>query len=231
MRQDILKMEGYKAAQHHQHTLKGLECIEACFPNNIFPLGGLHEFLAFHNEQLAATVGFTCGLFSLLKPDAVIIWISTSRKVFPSSLSSFNINPSNILFVKVDNEKQVLWATEEALQCQAVSFVITEIPELTFMQSRRLQLVVERSNVTGFIFRTNSKRLCTTASTARWEINTLSSITTDELPGVGFPRWKVSLLKVRNGKTGSWNVHWQAGNFMVESPAVEQQLLLTQKAG
>ena len=28
------------------------------------------------------------------------------------------------------------------------------------------------------------------------------------MPGVGFPRWNVELLKVRNGKPGSWQLEW-----------------------
>jgi protein ImuA len=33
------------------------------------------------------------------------------------------------------------------------------------------------------------------------------------MPGVGFPRWNVELLKVRNGKPGSWQIEFAAGRF------------------
>jgi protein ImuA len=33
------------------------------------------------------------------------------------------------------------------------------------------------------------------------------------MPGVGFPRWSVELIKVRNGKTGSWQVEWMGRKF------------------
>jgi protein ImuA len=36
----------------------------------------------------------------------------------------------------------------------------------------------------------------------------------DDMPGVGFPRWNVELLKVRNGKPGSWQIEWKAGKFL-----------------
>jgi protein ImuA len=28
------------------------------------------------------------------------------------------------------------------------------------------------------------------------------------MPGVGFPRWEVELLKVRNGEPGKWIIEW-----------------------
>ena len=33
------------------------------------------------------------------------------------------------------------------------------------------------------------------------------------MPGVGFPRWNVELLKVRNGKPGSWQIEWAESRF------------------
>jgi len=46
------------------------------------------------------------------------------------------------------------------------------------------------------------------------------------LPGVGFPRLNVELLKVRNGKPGSWQVEWANGKFnevvVKTSPTIEE---------
>jgi hypothetical protein len=33
------------------------------------------------------------------------------------------------------------------------------------------------------------------------------------MPGVGFPGWNVELLKVRNGKPGSWQIEWAESRF------------------
>jgi protein ImuA len=33
------------------------------------------------------------------------------------------------------------------------------------------------------------------------------------MPGVGFPAWKVALLKVRNGKPGTWKVEWSSNRL------------------
>jgi protein ImuA len=33
------------------------------------------------------------------------------------------------------------------------------------------------------------------------------------MPGLGFARWNVELLKVRNGKPGSWQIEWGPTGF------------------
>lgn len=224
LRRDILRLEGFKPASDDAVRIDGLETIERAFPNAVFPKGALHEFLAFRPERVAATAGFAAGVLSrLMHHQGVCLWISTKRKIFPRSFKAFNVQPGNIVFVNAGHDKHTLWAVEEALKCKAVSAVIAEVPELTFMQSRRLQLAVEASNVTGFVLRTDARKMCTTACAARWEIRPVASRLDDGMPGVGFPRWNVSLLKVRNGKTGSWIVEWFGDGYRVveESTVVE----------
>jgi protein ImuA len=102
---------------------------------------------------------------------------------------------------------------EEALKCDGLSAVIGEVPELSFTASRRLQLAVEKSQVTGFLIRRSVRHLNTTACVTRWKITSLPSESEDDLPGIGYPRWNVELLKVRNGKPGSWQIEWVEGKF------------------
>jgi protein ImuA len=91
--------------------------------------------------------------------------------------------------------------------------VIGEIPEISFTTSRRFQLAVEQSRVTGFVLRSNPRNLNTNACVSRWKIKPMPTYTEDDLPGPGFPRWQVELLKIRNGKPGIWQVEWSARGF------------------
>jgi protein ImuA len=109
-------------------------------------------------------------------------------------------------------EKEQLWTIEEALKCDGVTAVIGEMQELSFTASRRLQLAVEQSGVTGFLIRKNPRSLAT-ACVTRWKITPLASEQQDGLPGLGFPRWNVELVKVRNGKPGTWQLEWAGGGF------------------
>ena len=46
---------------------------------------------------------------------------------------------------------------EEALKCNRITAVLGEIKEISFKESRRLQLAAEQSRVTGFLFAINLK--------------------------------------------------------------------------
>jgi protein ImuA len=134
-----------------------------------------------------------------MQQGGVCIWISTSRSLIPPALKSYGVDPDRIVFIDLKREQDILWTMEEALKCSSLSAVIQEIGEISFTEARRLQLVVEKSRVTGFILRENTRKLSTTACVARWKISSIPNELEDGMPGLGFPRWNVELLKVRNG--------------------------------
>lgn len=215
LRKDILLLEGFKPPTAGAVSVVELGPVEAAFPNNTFPTGTIHEFLGIETEQAAACTGFMAALLGkLMQNEGICVWISTSRKLFPPALKAFGIEPDRVIFVDLKREKDALWAIEEALKCEGLAAVIGELKEISFAQSRRLQLTVESSRVTGFILRTDAHKLNTTACTARWEINSLPSDPGSDIPGLGFPRWQVELLKVRNGHPGTWQIEWAEGRFM-----------------
>jgi len=214
LQRDILPLQGFKNASHNLNINIGLHSIESSFPNSIFPTGCIHEFLTSSPEDVAASSGFITALLShLIQPNGVYIWISTSENIFPLTLKRFGIDPHQIIFINLKNEKDVLWTIEETLKCERLTAVVGEVKEIDFTESRRLQLATEKSRVTGFIIRNQARIINTTACIARWRIISLASELSDGMPGVGFPRWNTELLKVRNGSTGNWKVEWAANQF------------------
>ena len=150
LQKDILQQEGYRSQPADIKRIPGLENIEAAFPGRFFPTGAIHEFLSFEPEHGAASGGFIAGLLgALMKQGGACLWISTARKVFPVALRTFGVSPDRIIFVNVQYDKEALWVMEEALKCKGLAGIVAEVRELTFMQSRRLQLAVETSHVTG----------------------------------------------------------------------------------
>lgn len=212
----ILRLQGYRFSKNDSLN-SGLGLINESFPNASFPLGAVHEFLSEQKENTASTSGFIAGLLSHLMGNAgAVIWISSSRTLFPPALKNFGIEPDRFIFLDLKKEKDVVWAMYEALKCSALAAVVGEVHEIDFTASRRLQLAVEQSQVTGFIVRNNFKKLTTTACVSRWKISPLPSELMD-LPGIGFPKWKVELLRIRNGKPGAWNVQWADGRFQFDN--------------
>lgn len=213
LQNEILLLQGFRPSNGMALDL-GLGAIKDAFPNSTFPLGAIHEFLAFGVEAVAATNGFIAGLLStLMAKDGVSLWISSARTLFPPALKGFGIQPDRFIFIDLKKEKEVLWAMDEALKCGALTAVIGEMQEISFTASRRLQLAVEQSRVTGFILCNNPRKINTTACVSRWKITQMTSDTDDDLPGIGFPQWKVELLRIRNGKPGVWEIKWKDGRF------------------
>lgn len=216
LQREILPLQGFKSPGSKAACVD-LGVINDVFPDNRFPTGVIHEFISTDREGVSSSAGFIAGILGMLmKDEGVVLWISSAPLLFPPTLSYFGIHPSKVIVVNVPKEKDLLWATEEALKCEGLAAVLVEMRELDFTASRRLQLIVERSGVTGFILRQNPRKLGTTAAVTRWKITSLSSIVVEAgMPGVGFPCWKVELQKVRNGKPGCWELQWQGKKFEV----------------
>ena len=215
LERQILPLQGFKKLPTDNNVCVDCKDIEQAFPNASFPIGCTHEFITEHIQDLAATNGFISAILSkLLKLGGACLWISASRTAFPGALQTFNINPEQLIFIDLKNEKDVLYATEEALKCNKLIAVIADIKNLSFKESRRFQLAAEQSRVTGFLIR-NQKYSNTIASVSRWCITSLPSPVEDGMPGIGFPTWKVDLLKIRNGTPASWTIEWSSNNFNI----------------
>jgi len=215
LRQDILQMQGLAKPATGVPVQSGLGLIEAAFPGGIFPQGCIHEYVSYQQADRSATSGFICGLTGkLMQPGGLCVWVGDQRRLFPASLALFGLPGDRVIFVDVADPKQALWAIEESLKCSAIAAVVGEIRELTFTQSRRLQLIAEKSRVTAFIHRFCPLRENVTASVTRWKIRATASPVTG-LPGIGMPAWEVELQKVRNGRAGAWAVQWSGAGFKV----------------
>ncbi|MGN6440195.1 MAG: ImuA family protein [Agriterribacter sp.] len=232
LQREVLAMQGYKPGKGGYPVDMGLGTIAAAFPNQTFPLAAVHEFVTTSMEDAAATAGFITTLFSqLLQTGGVMAWISPQPLLFAPAFKQFGVSPERILFLHPKKKKDIGFVMEEALQCEALSAVIADWTDISFTESRRLQLAVEKSKLTGCIIRHSPRQLNTTACVSRWKISTLPSTPVDELPGIGFPTWRVELLKVRNGKPGSWIVEW-AGDHL-QQPAASGAVIreLARKTG
>jgi protein ImuA len=208
LQKQILDLQGIRT-RADEHAALGLGEMESAFPGKTFPRAAIHELISSSSEEASSTNAFIAlVLGKLITQSSSCVWISTKSKIFPPALKSFGIEPERVLFVNAWKLKDALWTIEEALKCDALCAVVGEISELSFNDSRRLQLAVEKSKVTAFIHRHKPKTITAVACVTRWRISPIASAFPYELPGVGFPRWEVELLKVRNGRPGKWLVQW-----------------------
>jgi len=201
--------------------------IARAFPNACFPQAAVHEFWHTGGATASATHGFVTGLLApMMKEGGTCIWIGGALTIFPPALHRFGVEAQKIIFITLEKQRDILWVMEEALKCEGLAAVVGELQELSFTASRRLQLAVEKSRVTGLVLRNAPRSTNTTACVSRWRISSLPGKTGD-LPGVGFPRWQVELLKVRNGTPGQWVITYAAGALQVDVSKVPVNLVAT----
>jgi protein ImuA len=229
LQKDILFLQGFKQIARGNAVQIKLGAMDRAFPYGCFPFAAIHEFINDGPECAAATSGFIAYLLSALMLNCrTCLWISSSRSIFPPALKSFGIEPDKIIFIDLKSEKEILWVMEEALKCEGLAAVVGEVREISFTASRRLQLAIEKSQVTGFIIRNHPRNLNVNACTSRWKISPLSSEPEDNLPGVSFPCWNIELLKIKNGKPGVWQLQW-AYDQLRPVPALITVVTLEQK--
>jgi protein ImuA len=224
LQKEILAAEGLQRLAYEPKSGIGLQVLEAAFPDHTFPRGGIHEFISPDTECAAATTGFiTAVVGRLARQKGPCIWISRHTKVFAPALAAFGLPADQVIFIHPDKDKDLLWTTEQALKCTGIAAVIADVQELDLTASRRLQLAVEQSRVTGLLHRHQPRIMGNTACVARWQIQPLRSEEAG-LPGMGYPRWKVDLLKVRAGRPGSWVIDWVDGQFRIATQKVNRDV-------
>ena len=213
LKEQLLSMEGFCTGPDSRVHDFGLGPVNAAFPGGVFPVGAVHELISPAASCAAAANGFLAGLLGvLMKKDGICLWVSSGRMLFPPALKFFGIEPHRVIFIDVRREKDGLWIMEQGLKCKALAAVVAEISNISFAESRRLKLAVETSRVTGFLHRLHPRAENTLACVSRWKIRPLPSHT-GGLPGVGFPRLEVELVKIRNGRPGIWQFEWRNGTF------------------
>lgn len=214
LQREILDLQGLRIPLESERRDTGLGVINNAFPNQTFPVSAVHEFLSGSRNEAAATAGFISGVLSTLMRKGSCLWVGSEQSIFPTALRVFGVQADQVLFVRVRNTREALWVIEEGLRCKSLSAVVGEVRDLSFTESRRLQLAVEKSHVTGFIHRSGRHTTGNVACVSRWRIKPVSS-TQSHIPGVGIPVWNVELSKIRNGKPGVWQVEWTDCGFQV----------------
>lgn len=224
LQKDILQWEGYRPPVSGQRSRLGLGLLESAFPNGVFPESAVHELVCASSEQAAASGGLVTGILSaLMRQGGVCVWIGRARRLYAPALAAFGVQPHQVIFISLHKDKDTLWVMEEALKCPGLTAVVCELREMDFKQSQRFQRAVENSRVTGFVLRNAITKLNSTACAARWQVRSLPSTELNGLPGLGFLRWQVDLLKVRNGQTGSYILEWRNGHFVPVQEVIHQK--------
>jgi protein ImuA len=180
---------------------------------------GLHEIVGDSPANFTAATAFA--LIAAAQDE------SNTRPLFFATLASdrqergqlyghgvhqLGLDPTRILLLEAPNEKELLWAVEEAANSNALGGVIVALGRQEklygFPASRRLKLRQERHGVPLFIIRGMTGQ--PTAATARWRVACAPGDGIDTagapMPLLGQPRFRVVLERYAGMPPQEWIV-------------------------
>lgn len=160
-------------------------------------LPGLHEIMGAAAPAIAAMLASQAG--------GVTAWIlgrDRVRRPYPCGIGIAGISPENLLFV-TPHRRDGLWAFEQALKSGVLRAVIAEVATAPdFTDSRRLQLAAIAGGALGLLLPPDSDHHSSAAET-RWRAIAISRSSPR-----GFPRYRLELLKNKQGLLTCWEVDW-----------------------
>jgi len=202
----------------------GVSALDDCFPQGGLAFGALHEVAAESDGDLPAAFGFVAALLARMQGGPVLL-ITSPRGLSGSphghGLNALGLDPARLILVEAGDERQALWAMEEALRSGAPAAVSGAIGKgLDLKASQRLQLAARTSGLPLLLLRPGGAlggalgggalgggALGLSAATTRWRIGAAEAAR-DRFGLIARWRWRVRLERCRNGRPGEWVVEW-----------------------
>lgn len=217
LRTQIRALEGIGAPAGAAVMSLDIEAIDTALPDGGLPLGCVHEVVGG-----GAATGFCAAVAARIletRGGGSVLWLQRGGDLYMPGLARYGLQPGNVITVSgLGRGRDMLWAFEEALRCEALVAVIAEVAEagrIGLTASRRLQLAAEEAGITGFLL-SDGDVSGASAAVTRWRLTNLpSEAETDDEPGVGAPRWKAELLRCRGGRPAAWMLGWRGGTWHI----------------
>ncbi|HZZ88661.1 MAG TPA: protein imuA [Caulobacteraceae bacterium] len=160
-------------------------------------------------ETAAASAAFVARLARPLAARGELVWVLRRDDLYAPGLVDLGLPAERLIQVCARNEDEALAVIEDALRTPGVAAVFGEVDEVDLVAGRRLQLACEQARATGFMLRRRpyggaGKGETGAAAATRWTIAPSPSEPASGVPGLGAPRWRVTLERCRGGRTGAW---------------------------
>lgn len=198
-------------------------------------LPGLHEVRPADYLDTPAALSFQTGLLAraLREQQAIrpVVWVRPTGcqahdfgRPSPHALTRLGIAPEHILLVEAREMADILWAMEEGLQAGALVFgEIGRTARYDLTASKRLHMAARARHGVALILRRHDDFQPSAAQT-RWKVSAMESPPApwkgaNGLPGLGPPRYRAILERVRGGSPGNFEIEWKNASLHVLQPA------------
>jgi len=198
LRARIARMERGAAAD--AGTLSLCDEIDATLPGGGLARGALHEVLAADPGAAAAF----CALI-LARATGSVVWISATPDAWPPGLSTFGLDPADLVMVRAERPADGLWAFEEALRSPAVTGAVLAARGAPpgMAAGRRLQLAAEAGGGIGLLLLADTEQTPPSPARTRWRVSAAAAEDRER------PCWDLTLLRCSGGRPGVWPVTWE----------------------
>jgi protein ImuA len=204
LRRLLPRLEGF--SREPRALALGLPALDARLPQGGLAFGVLHEIAPAATSDMPAAFGFAASLLGRM-PAGMLLVVTTRAVSHWGRLSGHGLNrlgldPARLILVETAGEQQALWALEEALRSAAPVAVAGAIgARLDLKASQRLSLAASHSGVPCLLLRPLGAE--PSAAVTRWRIG-VAAAARDSFGLVTGARWRVTLERCRNGRTGEW---------------------------
>jgi protein ImuA len=189
-------------------------------------LGTMHEVFSEGRHSAAAT-GFIAGLARRVGARRPLVWVRQDFADIESGALSMRgwrelgLDPRLTVIVRASDVETALRASADALACDALGAVVTEIwgetRQFDLVASRKLTLAARTSGVTSLLLRLAAVPQPSTAET-RWIVQAARS--PPRLEAWGAPMLDTRLVRNRHGPVGHWIMEWKCDECLFrEAPA------------
>lgn len=213
----------------------GLPALDSCLPAGGLACGAVHEIHPADNAGRPAALGFAVALLGRLPRGGPVFFI-TSQKESPAGgrlhghgLNGLGLDPVRIVVVETSDDRQALWAMEEALRSGVPCAVAALAGHLDRLAGQRLHLAAGDSGIPLLLLRPPDMPGVNVAAT-RWRVGAAAAAR-DRFGLVTHWRWRVRLERCRNGRTGEWQVEFDHAAYRFRLPAAMADPAFPHRAG
>jgi protein ImuA len=222
----------------------GLDALDRHLPHGGLATDVLHEVAPQQHGDTPAAFGFLVALLARFLPaehdpekachapthKRPLLLVASHRALADHGrphghgLQQLGLDPARLILVETRNDKQTLWAMEEALRSRVPAAVGGAIGKLDLKTSQRLHLAASDASLPLMLLRPARADDASAAAT-RWRIGTAEAAR-DRYGLLTRTRWHARLERCRNGRPGDWLVEFDhaAYRFSLAAPLADPAL-------
>ena len=190
----------------------GLPALDSHLPHGGLAFGALHEVAPAADGDMSVAFGFIAALLGRMPRGGPLLLVMSARELAQygcphgHGLNGLGLDPARMILVETADEKQTLWALEEALRSAVPAVVVGAIERLDLKTSQRLHLAAGNSGLPLVLLRP-ARTMEASAAATRWCVGVAEAVR-DRFGLMAHRRWHLKLERCRNGRPGEWLVEF-----------------------